>query len=117
MKKMFIVLLVAIMMVTMFTGCAEVVAEETVQKTVTAQYTRAGTERYYTGNSYQYRTVPAKYEVVFEGKTYTVPFNQGTDLVAENDGCELIATFEMKTYDNGKVVYKLVSVDELAEKE
>ena len=117
MKKMFAILMVIITVVAMLAGCAEVVAEETVQMTVTAKYTRAGTERYYTGSGYQYRAVPAKHEVIFEGKTYTVPFNKGTDLVAENDGCELIATFEMKTYDNGRVVYELVRVDKLAEKE
>lgn len=115
MKKMFALLIVVITIVAMLAGCSEIISEETVQMTVTAKYTRAGTERYYTGSSYQYRTVPAKYQVIFDGKTYTVPFNQGTDLVAENDGCELIATFEMKTYDNGKVVYELISVDELAE--
>ena len=109
MKKIFILLLTIILLI-FCTGCAEAISEDRieVEATVTSIYHKeAWLQPIYNGKSFTYVPHPARWEVTFTYKEYSVTIDDKTvyDLYKEGDLviCVLITTY----YDNGTSETKL----------
>lgn len=103
-------------LIGVMTGCAELVSTETI--TVDAEISQTYHRAYYVtpmkiGNVTTQITHPASWStyVMYEGKEYKIGTKEAYNLCKGREGETIKATFNIKTYDDGSIVYNLIDVE------
>lgn len=115
--KRFVVLFLSLfILVGTMSGCAELVSSETI--TVNAEISNTYHSGFYQttmkiGNTTTYITHPESWAtyIIYEDKEYVIGTKEIYDLCKDRNGETVQATFIVKTYDNGTVIYNLTDVE------
>ena len=116
MKKLLLLFITCLCAITVLSGCAKVISEdtETVQAVIVdCDYTNMWVQ-YYWVNGIQHTIVrPPKYEVVVEYDSTRYRFNNSDlyDKYKNNIGYTVNATYKTVTYNNGKVKSKITGIE------
>ena len=114
-KRSFMLVLVVIVMVTVFTGCAKVVSEETFTSSVIivdVDYDPAITIPMKSGNVTIMQTRPADYDVTVEyaGVEYNVDGASDYRLAKDNVGSSMLAKIVKTRYEDGTVKFRVTEL-------
>ena len=111
-KKFFAILIIAITVMTMFTGCAKAVSTEEYNATVTVvdvHYTPMRIVPMKVGNTTIMQTTPADYDVTVEyaGVEYNIDGVSAYNIAKENVGKIVLANIRKTRYDDGTVKFSV----------
>lgn len=115
MKKISITL-ISLLLILSLTGCAKLVSTDTqvVNAIIKSTYHRAmWVQNVTTGKTITNIVHPAINQVTVEykGKTYTMNNSEIYNRHKNEKGKTVSCTFEIKTYDNGDIYYRLINID------